>query len=94
MADLDRIYEMLRQQGETLRIQGETLARIDESQKNTHDRLFQGSGNIPGAIPYLFAEVSKHGRQITFWRGALAVISVVFTTAMAWAGTVLAKHVK
>lgn len=87
MSDFDRIYDILR-------TQGETLARIDENQRNMHERLFVGSGDIPGAVPYLFATVSKHSTQITFWRGALAVISLLFTTALAWGGTVLARHVK
>lgn len=84
MADLDRIYDMLQQQGET-------LARIDQSQRDTHERLFGASG-VPGVIPYLHGEVTKHNRQIAFWRGALAIISVLFTAALAWAGSVLGRH--
>lgn len=86
MHDIDRIYEILR-------IQGETLARISQSQEDTRERLFGGAGQ-PGAIPYLHAEVSKHSKQLTFYRGVLAAVSFLLTTAVAWAGVVISKHVK
>lgn len=91
MADLDRIYELLQSQGET-------LARIDERQQNTNERLF-GSNGQPGALHFLQTEIASakstietHGAQISFWRGALAVITVIFTSALTWAGVVIGKH--
>lgn len=74
MSDNNHTYEIL----QLLKEQGEMLARIDENQKNTNERLFGSNG----AIPYLHGEVSKHGRQITFWKGCIAVLTFL------WAGVV------
>jgi hypothetical protein len=91
MADLDRIYDILQRQGET-------LARIDQSQQDTRERLFGANGQ-PGALHFLQTEISgtneivaKHGKQIQFWRGAMSIISLILTTALAWGGIVLGKH--
>lgn len=102
MTDLDPIYELLR-------AQGETLARIDERQQNTSERLFGANGQ-PGALHFLQTEIGSvkstfekdlgetnavvaiHGSQINFWRGALAVITVLFTAMAAWAGVIIGKH--
>lgn len=91
MADFDLIYSILKEQGET-------LARIDENLKNTNGRMF-GENGQPGALHFLQMEiektnvtVEKHGRQINFWRGALSIISILFTTALAWGGIALGKH--
>lgn len=88
MTDYDRIYDLLQRQGET-------LARIDQSQADTKERLF-GSNGQPGAIQFLHGEigktneaVGKQGRQIQFWRGALSVITFVFTGLLSWVGIVI-----
>jgi len=86
MSDNERIYDILQKQGEI-------LARIDESQKNTHNRLFGGNGET-GVIPHLYVQVNRHESQITFWRGALAVLSVLWTAALAWGGVIVSKHAK
>lgn len=98
MIDADRIYELLR-------IQGETLATIVQSQQDTKERLFGANGQ-PGALLFLQNEitktngvvsttndlVAKHTDQISFWRGAIAAIAMLFTSAAAWAGIVLSRH--
>ena len=90
MADLERIYDILR-------TQGETLARIDQSQQDTRERLFGGNGQ-PGAIHFLQTEivatndtVARHGKQIQFWKGAVAVLTLFWTAAVAVAAAVI-KH--
>jgi hypothetical protein len=84
MADTDRIYDILR-------TQGETLARIQQSQEDTRERLF-GSAGAPGAIPHLQQMVARHETRINFWRGAIAILSVLWTAAMAYGAVVLGKH--
>jgi len=98
MPDLGHIYDMLKDQNEVMRKQAETLSAIAQSQNDTRERLFGGNGQ-PGALHYLNDEigktnavVAKHSSQIIFWRGALAVMSFLLTTAVAWAGIVLGKH--
>ena len=100
MPDLDHIFEVLQDQNKTLARQGEMLASIAQSQNDTRERLFGANGQ-PGAIHYLNTEigktnlmVAKHTDQIAFWRGALAIVSFLLTTALAWGGIVLGKHVK
>ena len=84
MADLENIYDILRHQSET-------LARIDQSQKDTHERLF-GANGVPGAIPYLAEQTKKQGKQIEFWRGALAVLTFLWTGAVAIAAAMIKRH--
>lgn len=81
--NIERIYDILMEQGKT-------LARISESQENTRAALhfFQAEVDKTNTI------VAKHTDQINFWRGSLAVITVMFTSAMAWAGVVISKHAK
>ncbi len=89
-SELDRFFDLLQGQSEELKTQGKLLATIQQSQADTHERLF-GSGQAPGAIPYLHGEVSKHGRQIIFWKGAIAVLTVLWTGAVALAAAII-KH--
>lgn len=81
--NIDRIYDILMEQGKT-------LARISESQENTRAALhfFQAEIDKTNAV------VAKHTDQISFWRGSLAIISILFTAALAWGGVVLGKHAK
>jgi hypothetical protein len=87
MADQDRIYEILRKQGEMLAM----LERIDERQQNTHERLF-GANGLPGVIPYLHTEVARHTRQIAFWKGGLAILTFLWGAALAWGGIIISKR--
>lgn len=100
MPDLDHIFNVLQDQNKTLAAQGALLASISRGQEDTRERLFGANGQ-PGALYFLSQEigktnvvVGKHTDQISFWRGALAIVTVLLTTAMAWAGVVLGKHVK
>jgi hypothetical protein len=86
MPDLDRIYTMLKDQGEL-------LAAIKTSQDYTHKRLFGGEGER-GTIPHLYATVAEHGTTINRWKGALTVLSVIWTCVLAWGGVVISKHAK
>jgi hypothetical protein len=84
MADIDRIYDILR-------TQGETLATIRQSQEDTREQLFGAAGR-PGAIPHLQQVVAQHESRINFWRGAIAILSFMWTAAMAYGAVVLGKH--
>ncbi len=86
----DRIYELLHKQGEM-------LARIDQSQQDTRERLF-GTNGQPGALQFLQNEISatntvveRHGKTIAYWKGALALLAVLWTGAIAVGAAVL-KH--
>lgn len=88
--DPDRIYDILQRQGET-------LARIDQSQQDTRERLFGANGQ-PGALHFLQNEiaetnavVAKHGKQLQFWRGAIAVVGIIWTALVAMAAVII-KH--
>ena len=97
MADFDRIYDILREQGET-------LARIDQSQQDTRERLFGAAGQ-PGALHFLQNEIAetkadigktnlavdKHAKQIAFWRGALVIVGVIWTTLVAVGAALLQR---
>lgn len=89
--EMDRLFDQLQAQSRLLGEQGQMLATITQSQRDTHERLF-GNGGTQGSIPYLHAEVSKHGRQITFWKGAFAVLTFLWTVAMAFATAVYSHH--
>lgn len=85
--EMDRFFTLLQNQGDELKRQGNLLATIAQEQKDTKERLFGGTNpNDPGAIPYLFTEVTKHGKQIVFWRGAFAVVGFLWTAAVAFVG--------
>lgn len=89
--EMDRLFDLLQEQGRALSEQGKTLAKIEQSQEDTRARLF-GSQNEPGAIPFLYKETARHSKQINFWKGAIAVLSFVWTAAVAYATTVLKRH--
>jgi uncharacterized membrane protein len=89
--EMDRFFEQLQEQGRVLKTQGEVLATMAQSQKDTHERLF-GNGSLQGSIPYLHAEVTKHSKQINFWRGAIAVLTVLWAGAVAYATAVVGHH--
>jgi hypothetical protein len=91
MSELDRFFDLLHEQGRSIHRQGEMLATIAQDQKDTRARLFGESGQ-PGAIQYLHTQVSAQGKQITFWKGALAVMAFVWTAAVAVAVAVVKGH--
>ena len=82
--DLNHIYDILENHTET-------LARIDENQRIMNERLF-GANGVPGAIPYLAEQTKKQGKQIEFWRGALAVLTFLWTGAIAIAAAMIKRH--
>lgn len=91
MSDLGRIYEVLAEQNRTMAEQGKTLAAISQSMTDTRERLF-GANGLPGALTKLETTVVRHTDQISFWRGSIAVIAFVLTTALAWAGVIIGRH--
>lgn len=88
---MDRFYELLRDQGNILRQQEKTLATISQAQLDTHERLFGANGQ-PGIIQVMHTDVSRHTRQISFWRGGLAVVTFLWAAAMAFGSVMLGKH--
>lgn len=88
--ELDRFFDLMQEQGRVLSHQGELLATIQQDQKDTRARLF-GENGQPGVIQYLHGEVKQHGRQIATWRGALGILAVMWTAAVAFAAAML-KH--
>ena len=99
MADeMDRFFNLLQEQSRTLTEQGKVLAAIEQSQCDTHERLFGANGQ-PGAIQYLKSEidltnvaVARHASQITFWRGGLAVLGILWAATVAFASVVIGRH--
>ena len=89
--EMDRFFSLLQEQNRTLTEQGNMLAAIQQSQADTHERLFGGNGT-PGIISYLHTEVAEHGKQIRFWKGAIAVLTFLWTAAIAFASAVIGKH--
>src|ERR1700693_682581 len=96
--EMKRFYELLREQGRELSAQGKLLERITQSQSDQHERLF-GSNGQPGAIQFIHNEVTEmdtvvatHTRQISFWRGGIAVLAFLWTAAVAVGSVVVAKH--
>jgi hypothetical protein len=88
--NFDRIYDILLKQGDT-------LARIDQSQQDTRERLFGANGQ-PGTLHFLQTEIAatnivveKHGKTIAYWKGALALLTVLWTGAVA-VGAAIMKH--
>ena len=89
MADqLDRLFDLMQEQGRALGEQGRTLAAIQQSQADTHERLFSGTG----VIPYLAAEVKSHGKQLTYAKGAAGVLTVLWAGAVSFASAVFKAH--
>jgi len=89
--DIDNIYEMLHKQGET-------LATIAQSQVDTKERLFGANGQ-PGALHFLQTEISEtqkivsdHTSKFTFYRGAVAVLTFLWSAGVALAAVVLNRH--
>lgn len=85
---MDRFFDLLKEQSKELKTQGQLLAAIQQSQADAHERLL----GEHGAIPYLHGEVSKHGRQITFWKGAIAVLTFMWGAAVAAAAAIYSHH--
>lgn len=91
MDQMARLFDMLDKQNIAMAEQGKCLARIQQSQDDTHERLFGGNG-IVGHLPYLHTEVAAHGRQLTFYKGGLAILSFLWAAALAVAGAVFKRH--
>lgn len=89
--ETDRIYDQLKSQNDMLHSQGVLLATLVQSQKDTHERLF-GEGGTGGHITYLHGEVSKHSKQIVFWRGALSVLGVLWAAMVSLGCVLLNRH--
>lgn len=89
--EMDRFYDLLQRQGEILKAHGELLATIEQSQVDTRERLF-GSAGSPGVIQYLHAEVARHSKQITFWKGGIAVLTLLWGAAVAYGSVIIGKQ--
>ena len=64
------------------------LLRVDERTKYLHDELV-GPDRASGRIPRLEGAQKKHAEQISFWRGAIAIIGFLLLIF----GAMLAQHV-
>jgi hypothetical protein len=83
-SDNDRIYDLLMQQTST-------LAKISQSQDDLKERLF-GAGGNPGIIQHYGKEIADHGRQLGYFKGAIAVITLAWTTAVAIIAAIIKTH--
>jgi hypothetical protein len=98
MDNTDRIYDLLQKQTEALHAQGVQMATVVQLQLDQKERLFGANGQ-PGIIKFLQDEIAEnketletHTKQITLWRGGLAVMGVVWTTALAYGGVIIGRH--
>ena len=96
--DTDRIYDMLSKQTEAIHAQGLQLATVLQMYVDSRERLFGANGQ-PGAIKFMQNEIEenreildKHSKQISMWRGGLAVMGVVWTTALAYGGVIIGRR--
>lgn len=74
------------------------VQHIKTSQEDTRIRLFGGDGQT-GAIHYLKSEidatnavVARHSRNFNVYRGAIAVLTFLWSAAVAFGAIVLGKH--
>ena len=79
--ELDRFFDLLQVQSQTLAEQGKSLAAIQQSMADTHERLFGNDG--------LHTQVVRHGKQIAMWKGAIAVLTILWGGAVALAATIM-----
>ena len=80
----DRVYDLLMKQGET-------LATIRQSQDDLKERLF-GAGGNPGIIQHFGTEIAIHGKQLGYFKGAAAVITLAWTAAVAIFAAIITGH--
>ena len=83
-SDTDRIYDLLM-------LQTGTLAKIEQSQEDLKERLFGASGN-PGIIQHFGTELGDHSKQLGYIKGAVAAITLIWTTVVAIAAAVIKGH--
>lgn len=75
MADeMDRFFTLLQEQGRVLSKQGESLATIAQTQKDTHGRLF-GENGQPGIIQYLVNKDTALEADIKLANASCATLS-------------------
>ena len=75
MADqMDRFYELLSKQSDTLVAQGQSLACIAQAQQDMKERLF-GAGGTPGLIPHLANEHKELGTKQELLAAAIGKMS-------------------
>jgi len=96
--DIDRIYASLDRVNDALVEQGRQLAVISQGQNDTRERLFGANGQ-PGALHFMQGEiaetnkvVAKHTGQLTFYRGAIAVLVFVWSAAVGIAVAIINHH--
>lgn len=82
--DTDRLYSLLLEQTST-------LAKISQSQEDLRERLFGADGN-PGIIQHYGLQLTDHGKQLGYMKGAVAVITLVWTSAVAIIAAVIKGH--
>jgi predicted DNA-binding ArsR family transcriptional regulator len=84
---IDRIYHMLEAQNKIMAEHGEGLARIEQKQDSMND-ILNGVNSQPGLIHV----VARHSKQLNIWRGAVTVLTFLWTGMAAWAGVALKRH--
>ena len=82
--DTDRLYSLLMEQTST-------LAKISQSQDDLKERLFGASGN-PGIIQHFGTELGDHSKQLGYIKGAVAAITLIWTTVVAIVAAVIKGH--
>lgn len=74
-ADTDRLYDLLMKQNTM-------LAKIEQGQDDLKARLFGESGN-PGIIQIFGTELKDHGRMLGYAKGAAAILTLLWSGAIA-----------
>ena len=82
--DTDRLYSLLMEQTST-------LAKISQSQEDLRERLFGADGN-PGIIQHFGTELGDHSKQLGYIKGAVAAITLIWTTVVAIVAAVIKGH--
>ncbi len=97
--DYDRIYDSLERANATLAKQGETLATISQAQCDMKERLFGFNGQ-PGIVSFLQGEIAEtqktvadHSRKFNYYKGAAAILAVVWAGIVSLVAAVIGHHV-
>ena len=97
--DLDRIYASLDRVNDTLTAQGQTLATIAQSQADLKERLFGANGQ-PGIVSFMQGEITEtqktvadHARKFNYYKGAAAILAVVWAGVVSLVAAVIGHHV-
>jgi len=98
ISDNDRLFNILQEQGRVLVTQGQQLARIEQNLADTNGRLF-GTNGQPGALGYFGNElratnevVVHHTRQLGWVKGAAAILTLLWSGAVAIVAAMVKSH--